>query len=52
MSVVDKDVADRIEALERRVVVLEHQSISREALDEEIASVERRLGELREQEDG
>ena len=45
-------MAKRIDGLEHRVTTLEQRSISREALDSEIASVERRLSELREQELG
>ena len=48
----DPTLVDRIELLERRVTALEQRSIPREALDEEIHSLEQRMTELREIEEG
>lgn len=48
----DGTMAERMDEVERRLAALEEHSISREALDDEIASVERRLSEFREQELG
>ena len=44
--------ADRLAELERRVTALEHNLVTRDALDEEIRSLERRLSELRESAEG
>lgn len=44
---VDQKMA-RIDELERRVESLEHQLVTREVLDDEIRSLERRLREVRE----
>lgn len=52
MGADDESLAERIEKLERRVAALEQHSIPREALDEEIHSLEHRLTELREIEEG
>ncbi|HUZ11033.1 MAG TPA: hypothetical protein VMU76_12785 [Acidimicrobiales bacterium] len=52
MAADDARLTDRIEKLERRVAALEQRSIPREALDEEIHSLEHRLTELREIEEG
>ncbi len=42
----------RLDELERRVADLEHRVVSREALDDEIRSLERRLREVRELTEG
>ncbi len=44
--------SDRIEALERRVDALERLMVTRDALDEEIRSLELRLSQLRERTEG
>ncbi len=45
-----RHLEDRVAELERRVEVLEHEVVSRQVLDDEIRSLEHRLGELREAE--
>jgi hypothetical protein len=47
----DEAQSRRIDELERRVAALEHNAVSREALDEEIRSLELRLREIRELEE-
>jgi hypothetical protein len=44
--------ADRLAELERRVAALEHNLVTRDVLDDEIRSLERRLSELRESAEG
>lgn len=48
----DRTLADRVASLERRIDILERRSISRQALDEELRSLELRLAEVRELEEG
>jgi hypothetical protein len=48
----DVTLSERVDQLERRVAALERHLVSREVLDEEILSLERRMSELREIEGG
>lgn len=52
MATHDESHSDRLDALERRVAALEHLLITREAVDEEIRSLEERLAQLRERTEG
>jgi hypothetical protein len=45
-------IAQRLAALERRVELLERRALARSAVDDEINSLEHRLDEVREHEDG
>ena len=52
MTAEDQTLARRLDELEQRVQDLEHRLVSREVLDEEIRSLERRLSEVRELTEG
>jgi len=52
MSTDDEVQVQRIGALERRMEAVERQLVTREALDEEIRSLEQRLSDLRESAEG
>jgi hypothetical protein len=52
MTAEDPTVAARLDELERRVQELERRLVSRDVLDEEIRSLERRLREVRELTEG
>ena len=52
MAVTNDPLSERVDELELRVAALEQQLVTREALDEEIRSLEHRLSELRELTEG
>jgi len=52
MTVDQRALISRVDELERRVEALEHSLISRDVLDGEIRSLERRLREVRELTEG
>ena len=52
MTAEEPTLAARLDELEQRVQDLEHRLVSREVLDEEIRSLERRLSEVRELTEG
>lgn len=52
MTAEDRALATRLDELERRVRELEQRLVSRDVLDDEIRSLERRLREVRELTEG
>jgi hypothetical protein len=52
MAVDKETLLKRIDELERRLESLEHSLITRDVLDDEIRSLERRLREVRESAEG
>jgi len=52
MAIDDQMQMNRIDELERRVESLEHRLVTRDVLDDEIRSLERRLREVRELTEG
>ena len=52
MTVDSETLLKRIDELERRLESLEHRLITRDVLDDEIRSLERRLREIRESAEG